>query len=67
MESGYNIMSDGYLLFVVKNIRTVSKITFDCIYFTFVKTLFPYENVFVVEKEKIVIKEPEKKRKRKQL
>ena len=42
--------------FVVKNIRTVSKITFDCIYFTFVKTLFPYENVFVVEKEKIVIK-----------
>lgn len=52
MESGYNIMSDGYLLFVVKNIRTVSKITFDCIYFTFVKTLFPYENVFVVEKEK---------------
>lgn len=49
--------------FVVKNIRTVSKITFDCIYFTFVKTLFPYENVFVVEKEKIVIKEPEKKEK----
>ena len=50
--------------FVVKNIRTVSKITFDCIYFTFVKTLFPYENVFVVEKEKIVIKEPEKKEKK---
>lgn len=49
--------------FVVKNIRTVSKIAFDCIYFTFVRTLFPYENVFVVEKEKIVIKEPEKKEK----
>ena len=43
--------------FVVKNIRTVSKITFDCIYFTFVKTLFPYENVFVVEKEKIEVYE----------
>ena len=43
--------------FVVKNIRTVSKITCDCIYFTFVKTLFPYENVFVVEKEKIEVYE----------
>ena len=46
--------------FVVKNIKTVSKIVFDSIYFTFVKTLFPYENVFVVEKEKIIIKEPQK-------